>query len=57
MPGQDLTDGVRAHPNRPLPTSRSWRVEDLAVALITLGVGLLLLTRGQLLMVLSDSLR
>jgi dienelactone hydrolase len=47
MPGQDLTDGVRAHPNRPLPTSRSWRVEDLAVALITLGVGLLLLTRGQ----------
>src|SRR6478609_2473500 len=46
MPGQDLTDGVRAHPNRPLSSPRSWRVEDLVVALITLGVGVLLLTRG-----------
>jgi len=47
MPGQDLTDGVRAHPNRPLSSPRSWRVEDLVVALITLGVGVLLLTRGE----------
>ena len=57
MPGQDLTDGVRAHPNRPLPPQRSWRVEDLAVGLMTLGVGVLSSPVVRSLMGLSDSPR
>lgn len=46
MTGQDLTDGVHVHPNRPLPTQRSWWAENLAIALMTLGVGVLVISRG-----------